>query len=180
MPLCLTLDPPFLERWLTSWSILGGGSVGRDVQHVGPGVHALRCTHQARAWSSHERMHVTTSFGRRFSTPPSVPSVRMRDKHVTDPCVSHGLLFCWSIFVDQFHSLFSNLCKLTMPPLNLGSNYSSHFQVQFPPACIFGFWPCTSACPVSRPLAEEVSSFWKLLHTFHSECGRENKTNPVT
>lgn len=113
-------------------------------------------------------------------TPPSAPSVRMRDKHMTDPCVSHGILFCWSIFADQFRSLFSNLCKLTMPLLNLGSDYSSHFQVQCPPACIFGFWPCTSACPVSRPSAEEVTSFWKLLHTFHSECGRENKTNPVT
>lgn len=69
----------------------------------------------------------------------------------------------------QFGSFFSNLREQTMTLLNLGSNCSPCFQVYVLTAYFLAF----DRVSVSVPFPDS-------LHASHSECSRENKTDPTS
>lgn len=95
------------------------GSVGSDVQHVGPGVHELRSTHQARVWSSRERTHGTMSFGWRSSN--STSSTFSQDERQ-----AHD----WSVCLAWDSILLINFAR--------SSPISASWQ------CPFGIWVLTN------------------------------------
>lgn len=148
-------------------------SVGRNMLHVGPGVHTLRCTRQERLifpW-----MHATMSLGWR-------PSNSTSSRFSQDERQAHD----WSVCLTWSSSLLFNFAH-SFPvsgskqhPLEFGFQLFftiSRLVSSCSPFLAFDLASLPAPCPDST---EEASAFWKFLHTFQSECGKENKTNPVT
>lgn len=140
--------------------------------HVGTGVHTYRCTHQRELVSPWT--HVTMSFGWRPSRSTySSLSQDGRQTHDWSVCLTWNSIMLFSSARSPVFG--SKQCVFwTWVQIIL---HISKFRYS-----LISFWPLTMdlCLLVFRLSAEETSSLWKFLHTSHSECGRENKTNPTT